>query len=107
MGAGAGVAIFARECAMFGTMNKKLEEILQRVPTWPLQAQEEAVMALARIDERIVDAGELSAGDQEKLAALREMVNRSIERGGSHTDEEIEESIRSRLDAWESRRKSA
>jgi hypothetical protein len=88
-------------------MNKKLEEILQRVSTWPPQAQEEAVMALAEIDQRIVDAGDLSAEDQEKLAGLREMLNRSIERGGSYTDEEIEESIRSRLDTWESRRKSA
>ena len=36
-----------------------------------------------------------------KLASLREMVTRSIERGGSFTDDEVETSIAARLDAWE------
>ena len=42
--------------------------------------------------------------ERAKLAALRETINRSIERGGSFTDEEVEASIGSRLDVWESRR---
>jgi hypothetical protein len=89
-------------------MDKRLEELIQRVKTWPAAAQDEAVMALAEIDGRILDSGELTPEDQEKLAALREMVNKSIAEGGDYSDDDIEESIRSRLDAWEkSRRKSA
>jgi len=51
--------------------------------------------------------GELSAEDQAKLTALREMVTKSIERGGSLTDEEVETSIAARLDAWEHARKGS
>lgn len=36
-----------------------------------------------------------------KLAALRETINASIERGGAHTPEEVRESIASALDGWE------
>jgi hypothetical protein len=86
-------------------MNKRLEEILQRVAQWPPGAQEDAAFVLADIEDRIVEPGELSAEDQAKLTALREMINKSIERGGSFTDEEIETSIDARLDAWERDRK--
>jgi hypothetical protein len=41
----------------------------------------------------------------EKLRSLRETINRSIERGGSYTDEEVEAGIAARLDAWERERK--
>ena len=82
-------------------MNKRLEEILQRVADWPAGAQEDAASVLADIEERVVAPGELSAEEQVKLTALREMVTRSIERGGNLTDEEVETSIAARLDAWE------
>ncbi len=89
-------------------MDKRLEELIQRVKRWPAAAREEAIMALTEIDERIADTDELSPEDQEKLTALREMIDKSIAEGGDFSDEDIEENIRSRLDAWEkSRRKSA
>jgi len=88
-------------------MNKRLEEILQRVGDWPAGAQEDAASLLADIEERVAAPGELSAEDQVKLTALREMVNKSIERGGSFTDEQVEASIAARLDAWERARKGS
>ena len=42
-----------------------------------------------------------------KLAALRETINRAIERGGSFTEEEIAASTAARLDAWERERKGS
>ena len=88
-------------------MDKTLEELIQRVKTWPTAAREEAIMALTEIDGRIADTDELSREEQEKLTALREMINKSIAEGGDVSDGDIEESIRSRLDAWEKSRKSA
>ena len=88
-------------------MNKRLEEILQRVGGWPAGAQEDAASLLADIEERVTAPGELSAEDQVRLTTLREMVNRSIERGGSFTDEAAEASIAARLDAWERARKGS
>jgi hypothetical protein len=88
-------------------MNKKLESIIDRVLGWPAEAQDEAVRALTAIEAGHVGV-QPPIGDeqQQKLAALRDMVNRSIERAGSFTDEEIEASISTRLDAWERGRKS-
>ena len=83
-------------------MNKRLESLINRVPTWPREAQDEAVRALAAIERKHVGAQRLSDEEGEaKLAALRETINRSIERGGSYADEEVEASIAARLDAWE------
>jgi len=87
-------------------MNKKLESIIDRVRTWPDAAQDEAARALAAIEEKIVRR-KLTSEEETKLAALRETINRSIERGGSFTDEEVEVSVAARLDAWERRRKGA
>jgi antitoxin ParD1/3/4 len=42
-----------------------------------------------------------------KLQALRETIEASIARGGSHTDEEAEAAIEARLDAWERRTQTA
>lgn len=36
-----------------------------------------------------------------KLAALRETLNASIERGGAHTSEDVQEAMASALDDWE------
>jgi hypothetical protein len=71
-------------------MNKKLESIIDRVPTWPQEAQDEAVQALAAIEEKHAGVRRpLTPEDETKLAALRETINRSIARGGSYTDEEV------------------
>ena len=85
-------------------MNKKLESLMERVPTWPEEAQDEAVRALTAIEEQHVSR-RLTPDEEAKLKALRETINRAIERGGSYTDEEVEASIAARLDTWERRRK--
>ncbi len=71
-------------------MNKRLETLLQRIPTWPQEAQDDAVMALSDIEEKIRILRSLSPEDQAKLAALRADIDRAYERGGSFTDEEVE-----------------
>ena len=78
---------------MVSAMNKRLETLLERIPTWPEEAQEDAVMALSDIEEKIRILRTLSPEDQAKLAALREEINRAYEEGGSYTDEEIAEYI--------------
>jgi hypothetical protein len=88
-------------------MNKRLETLLDRIPTWPEEAQNDAVMALSDIEEKVRILRSLTPEDEAKLAALRETINQSIERGGSYTDEEVEASIAARLDAWERKRKGA
>jgi hypothetical protein len=88
-------------------MNKRLEALLERIPTWPQEAQDDAVMALSDIEEKIRILRSLSPDDQAKLAALREDINSAIERGGSYTDEEVEASIEATLDDWERKRKGA
>ena len=71
-------------------MNKKLESLIDRVSTWPQDAQEEAAQALAAIEEKHVGVRRpLSPEEEAKLADLRATINRSIERGGSYTDEEV------------------
>jgi hypothetical protein len=71
-------------------MNKRLESLIDRVPTWPQEAQDEAVRALTEIEEKHVGAPRPFTPEEDaKLAALRETINRSIERGGSYTDEEV------------------
>jgi hypothetical protein len=83
-------------------MNEILKTLLKRAADWPLAAQEAAAVALVDIEERVAEAQSLSADERAaKLAELRDIVRRSVERGGSHTDEEIEASIAARLDAWE------
>jgi len=74
-------------------MNKRLEALLERIPTWPQDAQEDAVMVLSDIEEKIRILRSLSPEDQAKLAALRADINSAIARGGSYTDEEIAEYI--------------
>jgi hypothetical protein len=71
-------------------MNKRLEELLERVSLWPLGPQEHAASALADSEDRIVEPGELSAEDQVKLKALREMIDKSIAEGGDYSDDDID-----------------
>ncbi len=86
-------------------MNKRLETLLERIPTWPEEAQEDAVMVLSDIEEKIRILRSLSPEDQAKLAALRADIDRAYEQGGSYTDEEVEASIKETLDDWEQKRK--
>jgi len=74
-------------------MNKRLEDLLERVANWPPGAQEDAATVLADIEGRIVDPGELSPEDQVKLKALREMIEKSIAEGGDYSDADIEAMI--------------
>jgi hypothetical protein len=74
-------------------MNKRLETLLEHIPTWPEEAQEDAVMVLSDIEEKIRILRSLSPEDQAKLAALRADIDRAYEQGGSYTDEEIAEYI--------------
>jgi signal recognition particle GTPase len=70
-------------------MNKRLETLLDRLPTWPEEAQDWAAIALAEVEEKVRILQSLTPEERVKLAALRETVNRSIEEGGSYTDEEV------------------
>ena len=86
-------------------MNKRLETLLERIPTWPEEAQEDAVMVLSDIEEKMRILRSLSPEDQAKLAALRADIDRAYEQGGSYTDEEVEASNKETLDDWEQKRK--
>jgi signal recognition particle GTPase len=70
-------------------MNKRLETLLERIPTWPEEAQNDAVMALSDIEEKVRILRSLTPEERAKLAALREEINQAIEQGGSYTDEEV------------------
>ena len=89
-------------------MNKRLEELLERVATWPPDAQEDAIATLEGIEASMNANSGLSLEEQEaKLASLRDMLLKSIEEGGSYSDEEVGASISAALDAREQGRKSA
>ncbi len=88
-------------------MNKRLESLLDRIATWPQEAQDDAAMALADIEEKVRVLQTLTPEQRAKLAALRETINRSIEEGGSYTDADVEAGIAANLDAWETKRKGA
>lgn len=70
-------------------MNKRLEKLLERVPQWPEEAQDDAVAVLADIEGRIAQTDALSAEDQRKLTALRKMIENSIAEGGDYSDADI------------------
>jgi hypothetical protein len=71
-------------------MNKRLEELLQRVALWPPGAQEDVIATIEGIEATLIANSGLTPQEQEaKLAALRAMVRKSIDEGGSHTDEEV------------------
>ena len=79
-------------------MNKRLEELLERVAQWPSGAQEDAVATLEAIEASVIANQGLTMEEQEaKLAALREMIHRSIERGGSYTSDDIDATIDERF----------
>lgn len=86
-------------------MNKRLENLLDRIGTWPTEAQEDAAMALGDIEEKVKVLRSLSPEQRNKLNALRETIDRSITEGGSYTDAEVEAGLAATLDAWERKRK--
>jgi len=88
-------------------MNKRLESLLDRIATWPQEAQDDAAMALADIEEKVRVLQSLTPEQRTKLETLRQTINRSIEQGGSCTDEDVAAGIAAELDAWETRRKGA
>ena len=70
-------------------MNKRLESLLDRIPTWSEEAQDWAALALGEVEEKVRILQSLTPDERARLAALRETINRSIEEGGSYTDEEV------------------
>ena len=89
-------------------MNKILATLVDRLPTWPAEAQDEAARALSAIEQKHIGVRQPSEQQREaKLAALRDTINRAIERGGSYTDEEVAATTAARLDAWERERKGS
>ena len=70
-------------------MNKRLESLIDRIATWPQEAQDDAAMALADIEDKVRVLQSLTPEQRTKLEALRQTVNRSIAVGGSYTDEEV------------------
>jgi hypothetical protein len=86
-------------------MNKRLESLIDSIPTWPQEAQDWAVQALADVEKRARILQALSSEERAKLDSLRETINRSIELGGSYTDEQVAATIAASLDAWERQRK--
>jgi hypothetical protein len=74
-------------------MNKRLEELIQRVPQWPPHEQEQAVAALEQIEELAVWERNLNAEDRAKLKDLREMIRKSIAEGGDYTPDDVDAMI--------------
>jgi signal recognition particle GTPase len=79
----------AAESDILVCMNKRLETLLDRIPTWPQEAQDWAALALAEVEEKVRILQSLTPEDRAKLEALRDTIGRSIEKGGSYTDEEV------------------
>ena len=65
---------------------QQIEEILNRVRTWPLERQEDAAAILLRMEEQGTQVYELTEEEQADIeAGLKE-----AERGEFATDEEVE-----------------
>ena len=56
-------------------MNSKLKELIERVETWPEEAQEEAIEILLAIEQGSVSTYELSDEDRAALARSAEDVH--------------------------------
>ena len=66
-------------------MNAKLKDIIERVETWPQEAQEEAVESLLAIEQEFAEPYELTEGD-------RAAIDRSLDdlrHGRLATDEQV------------------
>jgi len=79
-------------------MNKRLEELLERVANWPPGAQEDAVATLEGIEASVNANAGLTLEEQEaKLEALRAMLRRSIAEGGDYSPDDIDAMINVRF----------
>jgi len=79
-------------------MNKRLEELLERVASWPPGAQENAAATLEGIEATVNANKGLPQEEQEaKLTAVREMLRQSIARGGSYSPEDIDAMVEERF----------
>jgi hypothetical protein len=72
----------------YGMTAKALQEVLQRVETWPEEAQEDLAQIAREIDAQL--AGRTYHATAEELAALDE-----AERSGVASDEEVEAAFKS------------
>jgi hypothetical protein len=63
----------------------QVKAVLDRVLTWPAEAQEEAVASLQTIEEEFMGSHELSSDDRDALARSAE----DVRRGRFATDEEV------------------
>jgi signal recognition particle GTPase len=70
-------------------MNRRLETLIDRIPTWPQEAQDWAASALAEVEEKVRILQSLTPEERAKLEALRATIDRSIEQGGSYTNQEV------------------
>jgi hypothetical protein len=66
---------------------EQLKAVLDRVLTWPPQAQEEAVASLQTIEEELLGSHEISSADVEALQRSAE----DVRAGRFATDEQVEE----------------
>jgi biopolymer transport protein ExbD len=79
-------------------MNKRLEQLLERVAQWPPGAQEDAAATLEFIEASVNADKKLSLEEQEaKLESLREMLRQSIARGGDYSPDDIDLMIEERF----------
>jgi hypothetical protein len=79
-------------------MNKRLEELLERVAAWPPGVQEDAVAALEGLEVKVnANQGLTLEEQQAKLESLRDMLRRSIARGGDYSPDDIDAMIDERF----------
>jgi len=67
----------------------QLKAVLERVLTWPPQAQEEAVASLQTIEEEFLGSHEISSSDAEALKRSAE----DVRAGRFATDEQVEKTF--------------
>jgi hypothetical protein len=79
-------------------MNKRLEELLKRVASWPPGAREDAIATLEGIEASVIANSGLTREEQEaKQASLRDMLRKSIEGGGDFSPDDIDAMIEERF----------
>jgi len=73
-------------CYVVGMTKDQLKAVLDRVLTWPAEAQEEAVASLQTIEEELLGAQEISASDVDALKRSAE----DVRAGRFATDGQVE-----------------
>jgi hypothetical protein len=76
-------------CYDFPMTKDQLKAVLERVLTWPPQAQEEAVASLQTIEEEFLGSHEISSSDVEALKRSAD----DVRAGRFATDEEVEKTF--------------